>query len=264
MVSDMDALVEQTQWDGFWLPPWARVVDRPELRYTTADVDQPALHLVLRVRDRDAEGGPVSLAALVDEVDAAHRGRSSRWMLAPGSQLPALPPLLERAGWRPEHLHHLRTLPVTAAAPPAPPGLEVRPVADRTTLVDCIGVTAAAFETDPGPLSTERVRDELGAIQRGRVHRFVVYDSASGTPLSSGGLNTYPRQGIGFLWGGGTVPTARGRGAYRALLQARLRRAARCGCTHVAVYARVDTSDPIVARLGFTRHGTLQTWHRAP
>lgn len=260
----IDDLVEQTLWDGFWLPPWAQIVDRPELRFTHATVDQPGLNQVCRVRDRDAEGAPVDLAALVEEVDRAHRQIRSTWLLAPRSQLPALFPLLQARGWTEGHTHHLRTRsvdrPVRAAGSR---DLVTCPVSDARTLTDCIAVSSRAFGQDPGPVAPERIADELGAVSRGRVHRFVVYDRATDTPIASAGLNTYPQLGIGFLWGGGTDPDHRARGAYRALLAARLSRAAALGCAHVAVYARHDTSDPILEHLGFERHGSMLAWERS-
>lgn len=255
---NMDRLFEQSQWDPFWLPAWARVVDRPELRFTWSDRDQHALNMVSRVRDAG-----VPLEALVDEVSAAHRTVTSRWLLAPASQLPGLPPLLETAGWRFEHVHHLRTL-ATDRPLPAATGVLVRPVTDENSLLDCIRVCERSFSRAPQPVPPERIADELGGLAGGRVHRFVAYDQASGAPMASAGLNTFPALGVGFLWGGGTDPDHRHRGAYRALVNARLERARALGCAHVGVYAQEDTSDPILAGLGFARHGTMLTWGRGP
>lgn len=263
MSTPLDDLAEQTQWDGFWLPPWATVVDRPELRYTFSAVDQPGLNQVVRVRPDDADGRPVDLEALVAEVDAAHRGVMSRWILAPRSQLDGLPDLLEAAGWRRGKLHHLRALDVSQQLAPPRDGVVARPVDDAMALRDCIDVAVQAFGVPSGPVPSERIDNELAAIAGGRVHRFVAYDVHTDEPLSSGGLNTFPELGVGFLWGGGTVPGQRGRGAYRAVLGARVDRARREGCGHVVVYAQHDTSDPILAALGFVRHGSMWTWTRS-
>ncbi len=253
MADDVDARVERALWDLFWLPPWASAVDRPELLYTRADRDGPSLHDVLRVR---ADGS--ALDALVAEVDEAHRGRFSRWLLARDSQRPGLPARLLAHGWRAGHLHHLRTLDAsTATAEPA----RVRRVTRREELLDLLDVTDAAF----GRAATARdgVDGELAACapEDARVQRYVAYDAA-GAPIAAGGLNLFPALGVAFLWGGGTTPAGRGQGAYRALVAARVRRAAERGCPLVALYAREGTSDPIVARLGFQRHGTLETWER--
>ncbi len=259
MPPSMDDLVEQTQWDGFWLPPWATVVDRPELRYTHATVQQSVLNMVVRVRQPD---GSVDLSQLVDEVDRAHRSVPSQWLLAPRSQLPGLPVRLEAGGWQQGPAHHLRTRAVDDRFSAAN-DLVVRPVDRAATLIDCIQTAEQAFGGPQTAISEARVADELAVLATGRARRFVVYDPGSDTPMASGGINLYPALQIGFLWAAGTHPDHRGRGAYRALLNARLACAQRAGCSHVAVYARFDTSDPILARLQFQRHGTLQIWERA-
>jgi GNAT superfamily N-acetyltransferase len=257
---DVDALVEQSMWDLFWLPAWASVVERPELLYTWSARDQPALNQVLRVR------AGADLGAMVAEVSAAHEGVFSRWLLGRDSQLPELPPHLEHAGWRFEHVHHLRTRSGEGRPIPPSPGVIVREVCDAPTLTDCIRVQERAFGSRPSPITRDRIANELAALAcpGDRVHRFVAYDESSGRPMSSGGLNVFPRLGIAFLWGGGTDPDLRGRGAYRALLAARLERATARGCRKVAAYAREDTSDLVLDSLSFERHGTMVSWARAP
>ncbi len=114
------------------------------------------------------------------------------------------------------------------------------------------------------PPSPERLADKLaGCTGPGaRTHRFLVVDRATGQALSSGGMNHYPQLGVGFLWAGCTVPQGRLRGCYSALVQARLERARVLGLTVVGVYARVDTSAPIVEAQGFERYGRLDSWAR--
>ena len=59
-----------------------------------------------------------------------------------------------------------------------------------------------------------------------------------------------------------TVREGRGRGAYAAVVAARLHEAARAGCGLVGMYAREGTSAPIVERQGFEKHGPMVTWIR--
>ncbi|MEC7947689.1 MAG: hypothetical protein VX265_08990 [Myxococcota bacterium] len=253
--------MEQSLWDLFWLPPWAEQVDRPELLYTRSAQDQHALNQVLRVRAGDS----AMLPSLVAEVDQAHRGVTSRWILARDSQHPDLPALLLRHGWKPEHRHHVRAASTERPAAAAEPDVRVLPVEDTRTLLDCIRVSQLAFGRKNRRVSEERIADELAQLTRprARVHRFVAYDASTGTPMASGGLNTFPDLGVGFLWGGGTIPAYRRRGAYRGLVAARMARAAVVGCELVGVYAREGTSDPIMAALGFSRFGTMLTWTRS-
>jgi hypothetical protein len=259
-VDDVDAVLQRSLEDLFWLPPWATVVDESGCLYTHSPRDQHALNQVVRVSAETAD-----LPGIVAAVDAAHQGVTSRWLLSRDSQHPALPPLLLRAGWTPEHRHHVRAIRSDADIA-VPAGVTARAVTDVATLTDCIRVCERAFGSPEAEISAERVRDELGMATgpAARVHRFVAYDDASGAPMASGGLNVFPDLALGFLWAGGTDPAFRRRGAYRAVLAARLRRAAERGCTMVAIYARDSTSDPVVASLGFARHGTMVTWRRGP
>ena len=259
-MSDIDALLEQSQWDPFWLPSGVTIVDRPRLRYTHTGRDQHALNQVTRVRASVGEDD--YWQGIVDEVSRAHQGVTSRWLLARDSQHPGLLPHLQAGGWTREHVHHVRSVSSATDLSGNRQGVAVVPVDSVARLTDCIRTREAAFSMPASALSSDRLADELGTLAGGRVHRFVALDAATQQPMASGGLNTFPALGLGFLWGGGTHPDHRGRGAYRALLAARLACAHARGCPVVAVYAREGTSDPIVAALGFARAGTMVTWVR--
>ena len=255
----IDDLLEASLWDLFWLPPWASVVDRPELLYTRSDQDQLVLNMLLRVRAEAAR-----IPALVEEVGRAHAGVRSRAMVAPGSRSTALDEAFHRGGWQVEALHHGYVTRPDASRWQIRPSIEVRAVADAATLRDAIAVSGLAFGREAEAVSEARIQDELGQCTGpdARVQRFVAYDSATQEPLSTGGLNLFPKLGLGFLWGGGTAPEGRGRGAYAGVVAARLKRAAEAGCGLVGVYAREGTSAPIVERQGFERHGVMMTWIR--
>lgn len=57
------------------------------------------------------------------------------------------------------------------------------------------------------------------------------------------------------MFGAGVVPAFRGRGAYRALLAARLHDARGRGATLALVHARSGTSGPILRKIGFAQVG---------
>ena len=76
-----------------------------------------------------------------------------------------------------------------------------------------------------------------------------------GRPAASGGLTFYPDDRLVLLWGGSSTKAARGRGAYRANLLARLRRAHQLGYAHAVVKGRVTTSAAILTRVGFVDLG---------
>jgi GNAT superfamily N-acetyltransferase len=61
--------------------------------------------------------------------------------------------------------------------------------------------------------------------------------------------------GVARLWGGVAVPSARGLGVYRAVLEARLAYAVAHGATMALVKGKIDTSAPILRRAGFAAYG---------
>ncbi|OPX15153.1 GNAT family N-acetyltransferase [Gordonia sp. i37] len=66
------------------------------------------------------------------------------------------------------------------------------------------------------------------------------------------------------FWGAAILPAYRGRGAYRALVAARLRDALGCGARLALVHAK-QTSSPILQRIGFARYAQRRlTWFPVP
>jgi GNAT superfamily N-acetyltransferase len=70
-----------------------------------------------------------------------------------------------------------------------------------------------------------------------------------GEPAAIASYVTFPRSA--YLLGGFVLPRFRGRGLYRALIQARLADACARGIALATSHAREATSAPILERLGF-------------
>jgi GNAT superfamily N-acetyltransferase len=83
----------------------------------------------------------------------------------------------------------------------------------------------------------------------------------NGRPVGSGGILLV--DGVARLWGGVVVPSARGQGVYRAVLDARLAYAVRHGATMALVKGNVATSAPILRKAGFTAFGQ-EPFYRVP
>lgn len=224
---------------------------------------------LLLVRWPDHYGEPPTLlhvardaADAVDDVLDAAVTLTREWgadrlvvwvqLAAPAS----LEPALEERGSEVHEVLDVLALDLTAARPDlaVPEDLEVRWQDDEATTRDALAVAAAAFETGSVPddetvrtLTERAVRDRAD----GRGGTVVVY--ADGGPVATGGLSLV--DGVARLWGGGVAPGARGRGAYRAALDARLREAARRGATLALVKGRVETSGPVLRRAGFSVFG---------
>jgi hypothetical protein len=82
---------------------------------------------------------------------------------------------------------------------------------------------------------------------------FRVIAFAEGRPISTGGCTLEGE--VAQLWSAVTLPDARHRGGYRAVLAERLRLAREHGATLALVEGRTVTSGPTLLRAGFTDYG---------
>lgn len=254
----VDEALQRAMWDMFWLPADAEAVSRPEVLYVRCPRDVPGLNSVLRVRADTRQ-----LPALIDEVVEAHRNVCSRWCLTPRDGGPVLTQALAAAGYTLTTHHHGYSLEVDTPRPAVPASIEVRRVETMAQLDDALEVKHRAFEMRASTTLAERrgfLDDCTGPTAR--VVRFVAYDRERGAAISAGGLTIHRGLDLGFLWAGATVPEARGRGAYTAVVSARVAFARRAGLRWVGLFARRNTSAPIVASQGFTRHGPMDFWVR--
>ncbi|MED5374751.1 MAG: GNAT family N-acetyltransferase [Myxococcota bacterium] len=248
MSHPLDLAFEASQRDAFWLPSWATLVDEEGLCFWHSQRPEPMLNTGVCLR------GPQRRAKL--QRARARMGPSSQWNLAEPSLEQGVEADLGAFGWTPGPTYTLRIL--NTSTPLSTSEVTVAPVSDRRSLLDAISVADQAFGRGLQPVPEDRIQQELRACtgDLARVHRFVGY--LDGEPVSYGGLNSYPQLKVGFLWAGSTLEHARGRGAYRAVLAARLHRARALGLEIVGLYAKHDTSDPIVAAMGFRPLGQMQ------
>jgi len=254
-----DEILEKTQYDTFWVSKDGHIVDRPELMYIHSKRDIQYLNTVLRVR-----GGEQELPVLIKEVENAHKGVRSRWLLSPNNQSQILENLLEEAGYTPGYTHHGYVMPVELYQSKTNPAYEARRVQTFQEIADFEEVTLSAFP-HASKLSKEELERELLACTKknARVIRHVVYDKETGKPISSGGLNIYPELEFGFLWAGATAPEYRGKRAYSTLMAQRFVFAKEMDLRALGLYAREGTSAPIVEAQGFLKCGKMLQWERA-
>ncbi len=259
-VPDPDAMLASAVCDTFWVPDDVTVVDRTDLCMLSCPRDIRGLNSVHR-----SCGPAPHMADLVEEVRAAHAGRHSRWMVGPLDGGAPLEAALEAAGYRPGHQHYGYTSSADRTASAPERSLVTRRVTDMAGMRAWYQVSAEAFGE---ARHTSDAELELFLAQctgvAARVVRFVAWERLSGRPISAGAMTMFPDLQFGLLWAGGTVPDARGRGGYTAVLDARFAVAVRAGLRRVGLYARADTSAPIVDAFGFERHGGMRFWERGP
>ncbi|HVV50605.1 MAG TPA: hypothetical protein VHO06_13145, partial [Polyangia bacterium] len=141
------------------------------------------------------------------------------------------------------------------APPPAPAGVEARPVRDYDEYLAALRIAAEAFE-----MPDDEARGWLAAAptlweRQDGVDRVTLLALVEGRPA---GFAFAARAPQGFLCGGsGVRPAERGRGAYRALVAARWALAVAQGKPALVIHAGA-MSRPIAERAGFTALGHVQ------
>jgi GNAT superfamily N-acetyltransferase len=142
--------------------------------------------------------------------------------------------------------------------PPSPADVEIRRV---ETLADYVASWEVMFEGFAMPeeerAAVRATLPERWSVTAGDPGRWSYLALIDGVPVADGSVG---RTVHGPLWlaGGVTLPAFRGRGIYRALVRARWDDAVRLGAGALVVAAMLDTSFPILERLGFRAVGRLR------
>jgi GNAT superfamily N-acetyltransferase len=258
LVLEPAATLERAQWDYFWIPEETVVHERAGLAYLSSPHDLPHLNAVTRT-----ELGNDELDSAVSEVTNAHRSVQSRWLVYSRIDREPLRRALAASGYVPHTEFDARAVQVDAHIPQPVASCRVVRVSDMQGLQHFHAVANAAFEQERA-----YTMDQLAAQLRqcesplSRVQRFVAYRGECA--VSCGGLNAFDALGLGLLWAGCTIPDARGKGSYSALVTARIDWARRRGLPLVGLYARTTTSSPITAKQGFVKYDTMTHWERVP
>ncbi len=184
---------------------------------------------------------------MLEEVRATlrERGRTkTQWEV--GSSAPAglVDALLER-GLMHDRDPYAVALVLTHEPPPSPPNAVARRVETFEELVAACEVQWEAFESSPEEIEEARALLE-SRWRNSPILRHAVW--LDGEIVSTGTAAPTPH-GL-LLYGGATLPRARGRGAYRALVRARWDDTVSRG-TPVLITQGGSMSRPILERLGF-------------
>jgi MFS family permease len=134
-----------------------------------------------------------------------------------------------------------------------PADVAVELVRDERTFHAASAVTVQGWErAEPDEVElAHRYQEAIADLASWSSFRVVAI--VDNEPVSTGGCSLAGE--VAQLWGAVTLPAARGRGGYRAVLAERLRLAREHGATLALVKGRVLTSGPILLRAGFADYG---------
>ena len=218
--------------------PDLQVIERPGwLQIVTPSIKTGGLNEIIYslLDERGAD-------ATIDAAIATYRdlGLKFRWNAGPGSGPADLGERLERRGLAASWGRGMARS--TGDGGPLGNAGEVVEV-DERTLDHYTQVMAAGWNAD----GTALVALHRHVLAEGRQCLFVAY--CDGVPAAAASYVPFERSA--FLMGGVVLANYRGRGLYRALVQARLAHAHARGITLATSHAREATSAPILDKLGF-------------
>ncbi len=225
-------------------PGAERIVDERFVIWLGANASEPSFTVVQRLRLEPSTVEPTvaHVRALLDD-----RGRSSRtWEVGPSATPPDLDTRLEALGMGPFQ-EPLTVGMVMTEPPPDVPGVEARRALTVEDHTSAERILARGFEMDAP--EEEIARQVAMGMDGDRTGVGAVYLAwIDGQPVAAAQA-VFTERGV-MMSGGATLPAARGRGAYRALVAARWRDAVARGVPVLVTQAGA-MSRPILRRLGF-------------
>ncbi len=199
-----------------------------------------------------------SAVAEIHDVLTA-RGRSASMWSVGSSAMPAdLPDRLQALGMVPEDGPGEAAMVLIRPPEPIPPAPFVVRLADTVEEnLAAVNVMIESFGFGQSDAAEARAQAETQFERlRASGHTRLALVWEDDVPIATGRV-TFTPLGL-FLGGGGTLPRARGRGAFSALIPVAWREAVRRGTPALVTWARRDTSEPILAKLGFEEVATIR------
>lgn len=238
-----------------WVPPGAEVLDVEGV--VVIDYPEWARMGFYAMPAEVAE--PDRVVRAISEAARARGRAATEWWVTPSTR-PAgvraeLEATLVERGAVESDVADIVACDLTEGVPTVPVPDDVRAVvvSDARSLDDAESVAAQVWGGDPS--SGQRREDQLLSLgdplddQGG--FRVVAYQEQ--VAFATGGCQVV--DDVGRLYGGCVLAPHRGRGGYRATLRLRLEVAHDHGARLALVHARVNTSKPILTRLGFRSYG---------
>jgi hypothetical protein len=190
---------------------------------------------------------PEDIEAAIDEAIAVYRAHrlATKWYVSPEARPADLGERLARRGF---DSWDVRAMGIeTDRIVDSAPSVEVAEV-DETTLDTYLATTLRGWSMGEDQREIER-RSHLHEILKAPRTAHFFRATIAGNDVGSAGI--FLRDGYGYLVGGLVLPSARGAGAYRALVAARLAFLRARGHGFAVTLAREATSAPMLAHLGF-------------
>jgi hypothetical protein len=184
--------------------------------------------------------------AVIDDVIATYKacGQPVKWYVGPWTKPDDFGERLERRGFSWTAMRGMGA--DTAMQIETPSDVSVREVTDDASLHELLDVSARGWSMTKADLDPAMYRAAL--MKRPQIVRFF---SAFIDGVAVGSACLIVRDDYGYLMGTQVLEHARGRGAYKAMVAARLAWLRAQGLEYAVIQAREATAAPILSHLGF-------------
>jgi GNAT superfamily N-acetyltransferase len=244
-------LLELAEEPGLWLPPEPSRDVVVADGYSVVTYGRSVWVHRIRLAERAVERA-------VEDVRSLLRSRGLdevTWWVGERSTPADLARLLEQLGLQPDDPAQMTTLAIERE-PNGAPKVEVRRVESFDDCLIALEIDWTAFDLPPEQRQERRAAARAAwplILADGRSSVYLAY--LDGEPVGFGRAVFAPWAAL--LLGGATLPEARGRGVYTALVHARWREAVARGVPRMVVSAG-PMSAPILEKLGFVRLGRVR------
>jgi GNAT superfamily N-acetyltransferase len=189
------------------------------------------------------------------------RGEAVEWKLYAHDRPQNLGDALSTNGFQPDERETLMVLDLARATPnfPVTPNVDIRTVRTSSDVDTYVAVTERAFGSQPKTAAADLALRLFG--NGASTIASIAY--VDGNAAAAGRLHLPPGRSFASMWEGCTDPNLRRRGIYRTLVAERVRTARDRGYKYLTVDA-LDTSRPILERLGFIPITTVRAWNFSP
>lgn len=226
------------------LPDATLVEDHDWVQLITPSSPFPHHNKVLRARLDPAE-----VDRRIARVRDAHlaRGAGLRWVVGPGSRPDTLSERLEAAGVALLAAGSGMVRSTSPDVPAIPAEITLRRVG-RHEVAQAADVTARGWEKPPA--FATGIREWMDrTLDAGREDLLFWLADLEGKTVGACTLRLLP--GVGYMQGASVIPSARGRGVYRAMTWQRLELLKERGLGHAVIWTNDETSGPIARAMGF-------------
>jgi len=240
----------------WWVPETFAIVDRAELAYCIDP--QGEYNYVSRIAGEDED-----LAPLVAEIADRFRDINCK-VFTFSHQSKRLFSLLTRFGFQRENEHNILFQPIQNHVFRKWPDFLIEKVQSKEQLIALEKNSSQMFHKPFQLRSDDEYQHMLKEYhqEKPRAMRFLARDIRTKDVLGSASMSLFTELDVVTFFGGCTIPSARKKGVYSALIDARMEYAKQRDLEIAAVYARKTTSSPIVTKQGFRHCGEMTYWVR--